>query len=51
MVQEKLTRHDVERQVVQGPADEEEAAERVIFHDLGCRVRCEKKKQNHDSEH
>lgn len=36
MVQEELTGHDVEGQVVQGPADEEEAAERVVLHDLGC---------------
>ena len=34
-MQEELTTHEEEGEVVQAPANEEETAKRIVFHDFG----------------
>lgn len=37
MVNEKLSAHEVEREVVQSPANEQETTQHIIFDDFRCR--------------
>ena len=37
MVNEKLSTHEIEREVMQTPAQEQESAEHVVFDNLSCR--------------